>query len=105
MFTGAAPYGAAAMRNTWESGLKVIPRILRPELEEVDKEFDCWRLAMVAARRVREGGALGSMSAIGYQLASRAIFCIGLYAKAEERIPKANVLQRALKAGYNASLA
>ena len=45
------------------------------------------------------------MTATFFQLLNKAVFGVGLYAKAEERIPETNVFQNALRAGGNAALA
>jgi hypothetical protein len=114
IFCGAAIAGtyhvsshnsAVAMRGMLESAVKFIPRFVRPELEEVDNEFDHWKMAMTVARGALEGGVVGSMTATFFQLLNKAVFGVGLYAKAEENIPKTNVFQGALRAGGHAALA
>jgi hypothetical protein len=45
------------------------------------------------------------MTATFFQLLNKAVFGVGLYAKAEERIPEKNVFQHAIQAGGNAALA
>ena len=114
IFCGAATAGtfhvtnhksAVAMRGVLESAVKFIPSFVRPELEEVNNEFDYWKMAMTVARGALEGGVLGTMTATFFQLLNKAVFGVGLYAKAEERIPERNVFQHTIQAGANATLA
>jgi hypothetical protein len=74
-------------------------------LEEVDNEFDKWKMAMTVARGALDGGVLGAMGGTFFQLLNKAVYGVGLYAKAEERIGKSNVFQSALQAGGSAALA
>ena len=74
-------------------------------MEEADNEFEHWKVAMTVAKGALLGGVGGSVSALGFQLLNRAIFGVGMYAKAEERIPEKNVFQHALQAGGHAALA
>ncbi len=96
MFCGAAVAGAfninshmgtVAMRNMLESGVKIIIKFARPELAKVDNEFDYWNFLMVLVRGALEGGVLGSMSALGFQLLNRAIFGVGQRPRNEYQSP------------------
>jgi hypothetical protein len=114
IFCGAAVAGtyhvsshhtAVTTRAMLESGIKFLPRIMRPKLEEVDNEFDKWKMAMTMVNGGIAGGAFSAMSALGFQLLNRAIYGVGMYAKADQRIPTGNVFQSAIQAGSSAALA
>jgi hypothetical protein len=114
IFCGAAVAGtyhvssyntALATRAMLESAAKFIPSRWRPEFEEVDNEFDKWKMAMTMVNGGIAGGAFSAMTALGFQLLNRAVYGVGLYAKADQRIPPGNVFESAIKAGGNAALA
>jgi hypothetical protein len=88
-----------------ESAAKFIPSRWRPEFEEVDNEFDKWKMAMTMVNGGIAGGAFSAMTALGFQLLNKAVFGVGLYARAHERIPSGNVFESAIKAGGHAALA
>jgi hypothetical protein len=114
IFCGAAVAGtyhvssyntALATRAMLESAIKIFPSRWRPELEEVDNEFDKWKMAMTMVNGGIAGGAFSAMTALGFQLLNKAIYGVGLYAKADQRIPTGNMFESAIKAGSSAALA